>query len=326
MDLVSIILPVYNEEKHIEECIKSLLTQTYQNIELIFVDDGSTDNSGKIINTYQKKYPNIKYIYQKNQKQGAARNNGLSQANGKYICFIDSDDFTDKNMIKEMYEFANENDYDITLCDYYISYGTYKELVNTYYKPFKDNKNVTVQEYLLSSVSPWNKMFKKDFLINNKFKFIEKIFYEDYASIPTLANFNPKIGYIEKPFLYYVQSENSTMRNGKSKDYYSDIFKASEHLYNNLKSNKNLHDELEYLIIYHLLYNSSIEFNNNMQTQNLLKINKFMKEKFPKWYKNKYFKEQNIKFKVLCYLFYHNQAKIINKVKEIKKKYENTRK
>lgn len=326
MDLVSIILPVYNGEKYIEKCIKSLEKQTYKNIEIIFVDDGSTDKTKDIINNYQNQYKNIKYFYQKNNRQGAARNKGLKHASGKYICFIDSDDFVDKNMVKEMHDYIITKDYDIVLANYYIRKNNSDTLINCYYKPFKDYDNVNPKEYLLSTLSPWNKMYKKDFLVKNNFQFIEKIIYEDYASIPSLVKYNPKIGYIPKAYVYYVHTEDSTMRDEKYRDNYENIFIASNYLYESLKEYKEYKEELEYLLIYHLLYNSSILFNKFNKKENLLNINRFIEERYPTWYNNKYYKEQNLKFRTLCFMFYKNHTKIINTIRKCKKKYEKARK
>lgn len=320
MDLISIILPVYNGEKYIESCILSLEQQTYKNLEIIFVDDGSTDKTKQIIKSYCKKYDNIFYYYQTNQRQGTARNTGLRHANGKYVCFIDSDDFIDSNMLKEMHKAIIRDDYDIVLCDYYICRTKDKKYVECCYLPFKDCDRVTPKEYILSTPSPSNKLFKKEFLINNNFKFVEKIIYEDYASIPTLAKYNPKVCYIAKPFLYYMQTDNSTMRINEYKSACEDIFAASEHLYNELKDTPELTSELEFLIIFHMLYNFSIEFNKYKKYDNLGKIRSFVETRFPKWYNNRYFKKKDFKFKLLCYLFFKNHIKIINLVRKWKRR------
>jgi glycosyltransferase EpsJ len=111
-ELISIIVPVYNVEKYLERCINSLVNQTYSNLEIILVDDGSTDQSGKMCDTYAERYPNIKVVHKKNAGLGYARNTGLENATGKYVAFVDSDDYVEYNMISNLYNDIIRNDAD----------------------------------------------------------------------------------------------------------------------------------------------------------------------------------------------------------------------
>ena len=111
---LSCIVPIYNSEKYLSKCLDSLTNQTMKNYEVILVDDGSTDNSKKIVDEYIKLYPDkFKYFYQKNMGQASARNLGLKKAEGEYIFFVDSDDYLELDACQKVYECANENDYDI---------------------------------------------------------------------------------------------------------------------------------------------------------------------------------------------------------------------
>ena len=112
--LISIIVPVYNVEKYLKCCIQSILNQTYKNIEIILVDDGSTDNSGIICDEYQKKHKNIKVIHKKNEGLGMARNSGMEIMSGDYVTFIDSDDYIDKDLIEKLYINISKGNYDIS--------------------------------------------------------------------------------------------------------------------------------------------------------------------------------------------------------------------
>ena len=103
-DSISIIVPVYNVEKYLEKCIDSILNQSYQNLEIILIDDGSTDNSGSICDEYKKKDQRVQVIHQKNQGQSSARNAGLNIAKGSYIGFVDSDDWIEQNMYEKLYK------------------------------------------------------------------------------------------------------------------------------------------------------------------------------------------------------------------------------
>ena len=115
---ISIIVPVYNIEAYVARCLDSLVQQDLKEIEIIVVNDGSTDNSPEICKSYAKKYPNIKYISQRNQGLSAARNTGISAAKGEYIGFVDGDDFVKNGMFSTLYNNAIENDVLISCCGY----------------------------------------------------------------------------------------------------------------------------------------------------------------------------------------------------------------
>ena len=115
--LISIIVPVYNSEKYLEKCISSILNQTYKNIEIIIVDDGSKDKSVEICDNFSKNNKNIKVFHKKNEGVSIARNYGISKAKGDYILFIDSDDTIAKEMIYSLYNNLVDNDADISMCN-----------------------------------------------------------------------------------------------------------------------------------------------------------------------------------------------------------------
>lgn len=116
---VSVIVPVYNVEKYLARCVDSITSQTYENLDIILVDDGSTDNSGRICGEYAKKDTRIRVIHQKNKGASAARNCGITAASGNYIGFIDSDDWIDKDMYELLVNTAIEHHADIVRCDTY---------------------------------------------------------------------------------------------------------------------------------------------------------------------------------------------------------------
>lgn len=123
MDRVSVIIPVYNSESTIDKCVQSVLSQTYSNIEIILVDDGSTDKSGEICRKYERRYSNVIYMYQQNQGVSAARNNGIQNATGKWIAFVDSDDYIDNQMYEKMLKRISETESDVCICGYFVVSG-----------------------------------------------------------------------------------------------------------------------------------------------------------------------------------------------------------
>lgn len=170
--LVSVVVPIYNVEKYLTECLDSISRQTYQNIQVILVDDGSRDNSGDIAKDYTKKDSRFKYIYQANGGLSAARNTGIKAATGEYLAVVDSDDWIEPDYIEELLKVATKNDADITVCGFLKEGSTAQEI------SIKDNKiysrtaamkllsNIFTEEYLAINVA-WNKLYKTKLFENN---------------------------------------------------------------------------------------------------------------------------------------------------------------
>ena len=316
MEKVSIIVPVYNSEKYLKKCLETLCNQTLKDIEIVMVNDGSTDNSEKIIKEKAKEDSRIKLYNKKNGGQASARNMGLAKATGEYVAFIDSDDYVELDFCEKTYDVAKKNDTDIVCFDYFIT----EEGNNIYTKILNSKKTgiISPKDYFFSGPGPCNKLYKREFLIGAKFKFPEGIILEDYAIIPTLAKFNPTLFYLNEALFHYVHTPVSTMRSGEYKKKFEDIFEANNILYNELK-NTNFHDELEYLVCYHMLYLGSLNFYKYQKYDQIDKISSFMKNKFPKWSKNKYLKNNTFKEKLLMKLFYYRKYGIIKLCQSIKR-------
>ena len=311
---ISIIVPVYNSEKYLRRCLDSLQNQSFKDIEIIIVNDGSTDNSQQIIDEYCNDRRIVCYN-QKNSGQAAARNFGLHNANGDFILFVDSDDYVELDFCEKMY-FTIIKGYDIVLSDYYIidNNGLKK-----YNKILEDNEGrLSLNEYLLTTVCPWNKIYRKAFLLENNFSFPEGIIYEDYAVIPTLAIYNPKVYYLPEAFVNYIHTSTSTMRGQNYKKKYEDIFVATDFLYEHLYQSE-FHEELEYLICYHFLYLGALNFYRFNKYNQLDRISDFMIDKFPFWEKNHYIKKIGFKGNVLMRLFYRKKYKLIKLIQKVKR-------
>ena len=190
---VSIIIPVFNTSKYLKQCLDSVINQTLREIEIICIDDGSTDNSLKILKEYQKNDKRIKILTQKHKKQGAARNYGISIACGEYIGFVDSDDWCELDMFEKLYEKAKETNSDITMCaittfnnnnsnefskeDTYTNLDIFpKEFFNRVFVPYE-----TLDFLLNICVCPPNKIIKHKLINSNNLRFDEKTYYEDGA-------------------------------------------------------------------------------------------------------------------------------------------------
>lgn len=227
--LISVVIPVYNAEKFIEKCAKSLFEQTFDQIEYIFVDDCSTDNSVEIlqslIDKYQRHTYNITIITQRtNQGVAIARNTGLSQAKGEYVIFCDSDDWLDTQMLQKMYSTAITSNADVVMCDFYMAF-------NTGYKQFRcptwcnENKVASMQQYLTFSWNViWNMLIKRDLCIKNNINFSPRSTYcEDFNFAVKVLDRAAIVKNIHEPLYYYNQlNTNSIMHHLNEKAMYSE--------------------------------------------------------------------------------------------------------
>ena len=165
--LVSVIVPVYNVQDYIEKCLDSLINQTLEQLEVIVIDDGSTDKTGLIVDEYQNKYKSkIKVIHKKNEGVSIARNVGLEKATGEYIGFLDSDDWVNYDMYEKLYKLAIKDNCDIVACDTLAIYPDKKVLIESHI-----NETSTTEDLMLNAYAViWNKIYKREIIDGIKFK------------------------------------------------------------------------------------------------------------------------------------------------------------
>ena len=176
MPKVSVIVPVYKVEEYLPKCLDSLVNQTLEDIEIILVNDGSPDNSDKIIKKYAKKDKRIVYIEKENGGQASARNMGVKVAKGEFISFVDSDDWIELETLEECYKKAKKEKSDIVQFDL-------NKVINgeKHYEPFFTLEGEDLKKtYILNVTSPWGKIIKKEIITDNDLYFPEGIIYEDY--------------------------------------------------------------------------------------------------------------------------------------------------
>lgn len=209
---VSVIVPVYNTEKYLVNCLESLVNQTLQEIQIVIINDGSTDSSLEIIKSYSEKYPNkIVYETQENSGQAVARNRALELCTGEYIGFLDSDDFVKKEMYQKMYEKAIAQDADYVACGYTdITYKDEKKIILHQYVASK--KAVCQKDLFFGAlVSPFIHIYRREIIEKSQVRFPEKVIYEDTAFYLNLIPYIKKIAVIEEALAYRVRRRNSTM-------------------------------------------------------------------------------------------------------------------
>ena len=209
---LSVIVPVYNVEKYLKECLDSLVNQSLDSMEIIIVNDGSTDTSLDICNKYSEKYEFITLISQKNKGLGAARNEGIRHAKGRYIGFVDSDDYVEKNMFKEMVTSAIKDDLDLVICAvkmYFEDNKKIKVIEKNIYEESIITKTTLIKGIVSRKIQcfAWNKIYKRELFSDIKYE--EGVYYEDMYTMYNIALKCNKIKLIDTPFYIYRQRENN---------------------------------------------------------------------------------------------------------------------
>lgn len=289
-DKVSIIVPIYNVEQYLEECVNSILNQTYNNIEVLLVDDCATDKSGDIAKQFEEKDSRCKYIKrEKNGGLSAARNTGIKNATGDFLCFIDSDDWISDDYVQSMLELAKKDNSEIVVCDYYMviedRYEDGNSLIQINNNSTKEEKIAYIRNHACT------KMFKKEFWLNQGLMFPEDIKRgEDMGVTIPLLTYANNISIINKNLYYYRQRVNSlSYKKERTKIDLSFYDKTFQNMLKN--SNTCYKEEIEYHAIMEMIYGKTmLMIKHSYSNKDIRKhINQFQ-ERFPNWKKNQYIK------------------------------------
>lgn len=278
---VSVIVPVYNTEKYLKNCIDSLLKQNFDDYEIIVINDLSPGNAEEIIKSYNDK--KIVYIKNKTNKGiGYNRNLGIKKAKGEYVCFIDSDDYVKEDFISKMYNYSKENNLDLCVCDYVNVDEEGNKLKEFNLSDFcitnyEENNKILCE----INLAPWNKLYKKDMLVKNKIEFSETLKYEDLSFVALSIKNSKKIGKINEQLNYYTIHNNSETTTRDKRVF--DIFKQLDIVRDEYKSGKYL-DELTVSVL--LNYTIQQRYQIDKDTQS-----KFIDDAF------KYLNDNNIDYK-----------------------------
>lgn len=262
MKKVSIIVPVYNVENYILECITSIIEQTYANLEIIIINDGSTDKSKEICESLQKKDERIVFISKHNSGVSDTRNIGINKSTGDYIIFVDSDDYIDKSYIEEMVKWMNEEFIDMTVCNYI---EIYKNTVLHHNNDLTDKLVITNKEaindiYKLRSFGGylWNKIFKSEIIKKNNIRFNQEIHMcEDMLFLLKYLSKCNNVRIISKELYFYRMRKSSIVWN-KNKIKYKTLYSSYNEMYKIIEKNN---VEMDYF--YYMVLNSI--FSNNFK-------------------------------------------------------------
>lgn len=302
--LVSIIIPTYNVESYIFRGLESCINQTYKNIEIIIIDDGSTDKTRDIIKRYSEKDNRIKYFFQKNKGVSSARNKGLDISGGEYIIFLDSDDWLELNTVEYLLEKKSNNKDCFIICDRYFAYLDLDDSI------FKERQNEDENEIILSNKeillnvgtkkynlqSSCYKLFSKK-ILNNNIRFKEDIYHgEDGLFVFEYLFFVQNVFYINKPLWNILERTDSSSRGKFNKKFFTAITAVKEMI----KLAENDKELKEYLKKYLYIRTKQVFFKGikdkglNIEEERLLKKQIIELEKL-------YFEDLNIMKKIKFY-------------------------
>ena len=309
MKYLSIIIPVYNVEQYLAKCLDSLLDCERPGLEIIAVNDGSTDSSPEILADYAAKYPSLKVLAKQNGGLGSARNFAFPEATGKYVFFLDSDDFMPEGALDEMLSICQSREFDICFFDMdsVDDSGNILEHVAGANQPgpFSLESNPDI---LLCRMNACNKLFKLSLFKSNGILFKDREWYEDVSSVPKLYALANTMIYEPKVWYKYLLRSGSIMNN-KNLKRNLEIINAVEATYDFYREKglfKKYHDQLEYISYYNVLIAASVRIiladAKSPYSDELL--NYFLKT-FPDYKLNPYVKSAPMKYKLLAYLLKH---------------------
>lgn len=297
---VTVVVPVYNTEKYLKRCLDSIVKQTLKEIEIIIINDCSSDNSKEIINEFKSE--NVQVIENKTNKGiGYNRNLGIKKAKGQYICFIDSDDYLEYTFLEKMYNKAVRSKNDLVICNYnrvLEEENNYKIIEPDYYIEGYSDTTLEKSPSLLNDVNlaPWNKLYKKELIENIKFP--EDLKYEDAIFVISAISESKNIGFIEDKLNYYLIRNKSETTVVNEKVF--DILKILDLIYNKLNKKKyfeHIKNNLEYLfitVIFRYTLQQKYQINKDLKNKFIDEAFMFLNNTFPDWKNNKFYKKRNI--------------------------------
>ena len=318
MPKVSIIIPMYNMENYIEVCLDSVMNQTMKDYEVVVIDDGSADHSYEKALEYQSRYPQqVKVFKQENAGQGAARNNGVKEATGEYILFVDSDDTVSEYFVEKAYKMITESQADIGIFDAVVvdENRKRKEDMIGCHCPKLICTLQTYPEILFEYPAPWNKIYKRALFIQNNLGYPTHMWYEDLVGASMFYTVANKIVMTHETLYYYMQRSDSVMHS--KVDYKNiEILKAMD-MIQSFYRDREIYDiyqlELEYLAIYHILVAAAGRtVKADAKSPFPAQFMEYMNNQFPEWRKNIYLNRLSVLNRVKLQLLDKKQYRILH--------------
>ena len=308
MALISVIIPIYNVEKYLIKCLESICNQEFEDYEVILINDGSTDNSWNIAEKYREKYQDkIKLLNQENSGVSVARNTGLSYAKGKYVCFVDSDDYVEKTYLSELYKVAKKNNADLVFSAFRSvdeDGKVIKYIGENRFTPDKEYSFKESEELFLIQNAPWAKLYRKDIIEEYNLYFPPKVWYEDVIFTKEYLINTSKCVYCDEVLYNYLQRSGSAMNAQGERNL--EIFGAIEEVTNYYKE-RNVYERyqqvIEFVAIDHIFISCLVRILRYSKDKFFYRrVRKKFEETFPLYRKNIYIKDLEKNRKIIYYL------------------------
>lgn len=303
--MVSVIVPVYKVEKYLKKCVESIRQQSYSNLEIILVDDGSPDKCGQMCDEFAKGDSRIKVLHKKNGGLADARNAGIEKASGEYLLFVDSDDWIHPMLVEKTLYDAQKHGADVVVFDYVSveESGKNKKVFSLDLPEGMPISAVNVPQLICQSCSACNKLFRKSFWDKMELKFPEGRHYEDLGTIPKAMGIAERVVYRKEVLYYYLQRTGSIMHNADFEKSYKDrvamlegvlMFYKERMLYEMYKQ------ELDFLVFEHAYFVPSKEIVlDDRKSPYLKRFREYAEQISPNMYKNSYISDLSKKDKIL---------------------------
>jgi glycosyltransferase involved in cell wall biosynthesis len=287
MPKTSVIVPVYNVEPYLRECLDSLVVQTVQNFEVILVNDGSTDASPRLCEEYCRKFPEKFHLYsEENKGLSAARNLGIDRARGKFVCFVDSDDWVSPDFLERLQNAALEEGADVVVCGYRAHYAN--NTVGDFSGVDSFGGDIR-RRILLGQTFACNKMFRRELFDGAEARFPEGICYEDLGLIPLLVARARKLTVLEAPLYHYRIGRPGAITTFRDERILH-IFISLKRLLRLMP--REYFPELEWMAVRACVFRHGIAGRHPNRKVFQAEIRNFLFANFPDWRENRYLKKE----------------------------------
>lgn len=323
---ISVIVPIYNIEKYLGKCLQALAEQTIDSYEVILVDDGSTDGSRKIAEKYVKSYvEKFTLVCQENKGLSEARNTGMKYAKGKYLCFVDSDDYVETNYLQTLHECAEKTEADLVFCAFRSvdEHGnTIKKVCETGFEPGKGYTIEERKDLLLTQNAAWNKLYKKDIIEKNSLQFTPGAWYEDLRFVKKYMLFASKFVYCDSVLYNYLIRQGSIMNSMSSKRNVEIVDAIDEviQFYEEQQVLDKFHEEVEFLAIDHIYISTLVRLLRAGEKEQFNVIKKEFVKRFPDYKKNKYIPSLEMNRRITFIMMNMKLYALIKAIFDIKEK------
>lgn len=294
MKEISVIVPIYNVEKYLKKCLQSLQNQNFESYEVILVDDGSTDNSRKIAEKYVEVHRDtFTVVAQENKGLSEARNTGMQYAKGRYICFVDSDDYVEESYLQEMYLCAEKTGSELVFCAFRSVDEKGNLIKDVFEQGFRAGNTYKIddrKDLLLTQNAAWNKLYKKEIIDKNDLKFTPGAWYEDLRFVKKYMLFASKFAYCDLVLYNYLIRQGSIMNSMSSKRNVEIVDAIDEvtEFYKTKDVFEVFREEIEFLAIDHIYISALVRLIRSGDKKQFEEVRREFLKRFPEYKNNKY--------------------------------------